>query len=183
MGEWHDLKQLKRYTNNYRAILLTTFVLTVVLDLTVAVEVGMVLAAVFFITRVSQLTGLQELSVPTPPGVQAYGLYGSLFFGAATKMEPLLALAAADNPTRVVVLDMHKVINVDTTGLDILETLHRKLARNGKFLIISEPNDQPRSLFERSGFSERLGRDHFATDLQRALERAQALAEKPLQPV
>ena len=176
MAEWHDLVSLRRYTVNYRAILLTTFVLTVVIDLTVAVEVGMVLAAVFFITRVSQLTGIHELSVPKAPGVEAYALYGSLFFGAATKFEPLLALAAADDPTRVVVLDMHKVINVDTTGLEFLETLHRKLARNGKTLIIAQANAQPRSLFERSGFSERVGSEHLAADLAAALERAHALA-------
>jgi sulfate permease, SulP family len=178
MGEWHDLKQLRRYTLNYRAILVTTFVLTVVLDLTVAVEVGMVLAAVFFITRVSQLTVIQELSVDTPAGVEAYGLYGSLFFGAATKIEPLMALSAPEHPTRVLVLDMHKVINVDTTGLEILEALHRKLNRSGKTLIIAEANDQPRSLFDRSGFTARLGSHHIAVDLADALARAPALGAR-----
>jgi SulP family sulfate permease len=179
MGEWHDLKDLRRYTLNYRAILLTTFVLTVVIDLTVAVEVGMVLAAIFFITRVSQLTGVQELTVAAGPGVEAYSVYGSLFFGAATKIEPLFALAAPAHPTRVLVLDMHKVFNVDTTGLEILETLHRKLARSGKVLIIAEPADQPRSLFERSGFIERLGAANVAADLAGALEIAQTLAAAP----
>jgi SulP family sulfate permease len=182
MGEWHDLKHLRRYTLNYRAILLTTFVLTVVIDLTVAVEVGMVLAAVFFITRVSQLTGVQELDVPVPQGVEAYGLYGSLFFGAATRIEPLIALAAPEHPTRVLVLDMHKVINVDTTGLEILETLARKLARNGKALVIAEANDQPRSLFERSGFADRLGREKLAVDLADALARSRALLEREAAP-
>ena len=172
MGEWSDLKDLRRYTLNYRAILLTTFILTVVLDLTVAVEVGMVLAAVFFITRVSQLTGIQEIEVEAPPGVEVYALYGSLFFGAATKIEPLIALADPAHPTRVLVLDMHKVINVDTTGLEILETLHRTLTRNGKALIIAGANEQPRSLFDRSGFTERLGTERFAADLADALARA-----------
>jgi SulP family sulfate permease len=176
MGEWHDLKDLRRYTLNYRAILLTTFVLTVVIELTVAVEVGMVLAAIFFITPVSQLTGVQELTVPAPAGVEAYSLYGSLFFGAATRIEPLLALASPAHPTRVLVLDMRKVLNVDTTGLEILETLHRKLARSGKVLIIAEPNDQPRSLFERSGFIERLGAANVAADLAAALELARRAA-------
>jgi SulP family sulfate permease len=182
MGEWHDLKDLRRYTLNYRAILLTTFVLTVVLDLTVAVEVGMVLAAVFFITRVSQLTGLQELNVETPAGVEAYGLYGSLIFGAATKIEPLIALAGPEHPTRVVVLDMHKLINVDTTGLEILEALHRKLGKNGKTLLIAEANEQPRSLFDRSGFSERLGRQNLAVDLADALARAALVTGSGVRP-
>jgi sulfate permease, SulP family len=171
MGEWGELKTLSRYTLNYRVVLLTTFVLTVVLDLTVAVEVGMVLAAVFFITRVSQLTGVKEIPTDQAPRVRAYELYGSLFFGAAAKIEPLIGLAAPEDPTQVLILDMQKVLNVDTTGLDIIETLHAKLARNGKRLIIAGAGAQPLSLFRRSGFAERLGSDHFSPDLRSALER------------
>jgi SulP family sulfate permease len=176
MGEWGELKTLSRYTFNYRAVLLSTFVLTVVLDLTVAVEVGMVLAAVFFITRVSQLTGIRELKTGLAPRIHAYELYGSLFFGAATKIEPLLALADPADPARAVVLDMSKVLNVDTTGLDILDTLHGKLERSGKRLIIASAGEQPLSLFRRSGFADRLGRENFAPDLEAALERVQTLA-------
>jgi SulP family sulfate permease len=181
MGEWHDLAELKRYTHFYKAVLLTTFVLTVVLDLTVAVEVGMVLAAVLFITRVSQLTGVEELSTSPNGAVQTYALYGSLFFGAATKLEPLLAHGSPEDPARAIVLDMHKVISVDNTGLDILEALRRTLARNGKTLILSDANAQPRTLFERSGFAERLGRENLTADLDAALARAdEAAAEAGL---
>jgi SulP family sulfate permease len=178
MGEWRDLKALSRYTFNYRAVLLSTFVLTVVLDLTVAVEVGMVLAAVFFITRVSQLTGIREIPTTLAPRVHAYELYGSLFFGAATKIEPLIALASPADPARVLILDMGKVLNVDTTGLDIIETLQGKLERAGKHLIVAAAGEQPMSLFTRSGFADRLGREHLVGDLATALERARNFAEE-----
>ena len=169
MGEWSDLKELARYTFNYRAVLLTTFVLTVVVDLTVAVEVGMVLAAVFFITRVAQLTGIDQTHNAQEPRVLTYELYGSLFFGAAGKIEPLLAHASKSDPAEVVVIDVHRVLNVDTTGLDILEALHRKLVQNGKRLIIAGAGQQPMSLFRRSGFAERIGEENFVSDAPTAL--------------
>ena len=94
MGEWHDFRDMRRYTMNYRAILLATFVLTVVFDLTVAVEVGLVMAAIFFITRMSSLTGVTEISPSETSGrVRVYEMFGSLFFGSANKLEPLLARA------------------------------------------------------------------------------------------
>ncbi len=172
MGEWRDFKELRRYTFNYRAVLLSAFVLTVVLDLTVAVEAGMVLAALFFITRISGLTRIRELPVPAGQGVRAYSVYGSLFFGSANKIEPLLVHADPADPAHALILDMQKTINVDTTGLDMLDALHRKLEKNGKRLIIAGANEQPRSLFERSGFAARLGAGNFVTDLAAACARA-----------
>ncbi len=172
MGEWREFKELRRYTFNYRAVLLSAFVLTVVLDLTVAVEAGMVLAALFFITRISGLTRVSELTVPAGQGVRAYSVYGSLFFGSANKIERLLVHADPADPARALILDMQKTINVDTTGLDMLDVLHRKLKKNGKMLIIAGANEQPRSLFERSGFAARLGAGNFVPDLAAACARA-----------
>lgn len=172
MGEWREFKELRRYTFNYRAVLLSAFVLTVVLDLTVAVEAGMVLAALFFITRISGLTRVSELPVPAGQIVRAYSVYGSLFFGSANKIERLLVHADPADPARALILDMQKTINVDTTGLDMLDVLHRKLKKNGKMLIIAGANEQPRSLFERSGFAARLGAGNFVTDFAAACARA-----------
>jgi SulP family sulfate permease len=98
-------------------------------------------------------------------------VFGSLFFGAANKIEPLLALAEPAHPARVVVLDMQKLINVDTTGLDMLATLQRKLARNGKQLFIAGANTQPLSLFSRSGFVDVLGREKLCATVDEALAR------------
>ncbi len=101
---------------------------------------------------------------------------GSLFFGSANKLEPLLACADPENPAQIVVLDLQKTINVDTTGLDILETLRRKLAKNGKVLIISGAGAQPMSLFRRSGFAQKLGEQNLCIDRAAGTARAVALA-------
>ena len=180
MGEWGDFREMRRYTMNYRAILLATFVLTVVFDLVVAVEVGLVMAALLFITRVSSLTGVTEIATDRlPPSVRAYEMFGSLFFGSANKLEPLLARAEPADPCRVLVLDMQKTMNVDTTGLDILDTLQRKLAKNGKTLLISGAGEQPMSLFRRSGFAERIGGEQLPAQFAAALTRARELAALP----
>ena len=178
MGEWHDFREMRRYTMNYRAILLATFVLTVVFDLTVAVEVGLVMAAIFFITRMSSLTGVTEISPSETSGrVRVYEMFGSLFFGSANKLEPLLARADPADPARVAVLDLQKTINVDTTGLDILEALRRKLAKNGKTLIIVGAGAQPLSLFQRSGFALKLDEQNLCADLTAGMARAQFVVQ------
>ncbi len=178
MGEWGDFREMRRYTMNYRAILLATFVLTVVFDLTVAVEVGMVMAALLFITRISSLTGVIDDGADTIAGnrVRCYELFGSLFFGSANKLEPLLVHADPGAPCRAIVLDMQNTINVDTTGLDILETLRRKLEKNGKVLFITGAGTQPMSLFKRSGFADRLGADHFLPHRAAGVARAREAA-------
>jgi len=174
MGEWNHFSEMRRYTMNYRAILLATFVLTVVFDLTVAVEAGMVMAALFFITRISSLTGVVAVGPDGVAGgrVRIYEMFGSLFFGSANKLEPLLAHAEPSDLTRAVVLDMQKTINVDTTGLDILEALRRKLSKNGKTLIITGAGTQPQSLFRRSGFSARIGEENLLLNQAEGVARA-----------
>ncbi len=174
MGEWSAFARLKRFSFNYRAIMLTTFALTVVFDITVAVEVGLVLASLFFIARVSGLTRVDPIRLPADVAtlgdgsrVEAWRLFGSLFFGSVGKLEAL-----ADPSRRqpdVVVLEMHQVINLDTTGLDALETLLERLHRAGGTLVIAEPTAQPLSLLTRSGFVERMGAHNLFDDLDAAL--------------
>lgn len=177
MGEWHDFREMRRYTMNYRAILLATFLLTVIFDLTVAVEAGMVLAALLFITRISSLTVLVSDGDDALAGerIRSYELAGSLFFGSANKLEPLLYHAEPDAPCRVVVLDMQKTINVNTTGLDILETLRRKLKKSGRDLILTGAGTQPMSLFRRSGFADRLGERNFHAHRAAGIAHARSL--------
>ena len=156
MGEWREFVRLKHFSLPYRTILVGTFLLTVVFDLTVAVEVGLVLACVFFIYRMSTLFTVQPLpATQAPPGVAVFELFGSLFFGAVGKVEALPALLTEG--TRCVVLEMHRLISLDTSGLDALEQLHRVLQRQGQALVLANVNPQPLSLMKRSGFEERLG--------------------------
>jgi len=190
MGEWHAFapSELARYSLNYRTILLGTFFVTVVFDLTLAVELGMVLASLFFIYRMSDLTQIERIPLEDHYGVEAlaradgtprilaYKMFGSLFFGAANKLENLL-LMEHGHPD-VVILDMNKVINIDTTGLDILQTLHRNLQKRGAHLILCGLNPQPGSLVSRSGFVDRLGEGNVTSNLTDALLRAQWLAGK-----
>jgi len=185
MGEWHEFLELRRYSYNYRVILLATFFVTVVFDLTIAVELGMVLASLFFIYRMSELTRVErrplreEASEPQflyPDGtmrVAAWQLFGSLFFGAVNKLEALLD-PAAGHP-EVVILDATQLIQLDTTGLEGLENLLDKLKKRGCTLLVCGLNSQPGSLLYRSGFIDHLGEDNVCVDLSAALKRAYIL--------
>lgn len=179
MGEWHEFVRLVHFSLNYRILLLSTFLLTVIIDLTAAVEVGLVLACVFFIYRVSSLTRIEHLapeSLPHPiaPGITVYSIFGSLFFGAVDKIEALLNPEAA--PGAAMILKMQQLINLDTTGLDALETVHKTLLARGCQLILAGPNHQPLSLMTRTGFLDRLGAENCVVDLAHALDRANILA-------
>lgn len=185
MGEWHEFTELRRYTNNYRIILLATFLVTVIFDLTIAVELGMVLACLFFIYRMSELTRIErrplreEADEPHflyPDGtmrVTAWQMFGSLFFGAVNKLEVLLD-PAAGHP-EVVILDMTQLIQLDTTGLEGLENLLDKLKKRGCTLLVCGMNSQPGSLLHRSGFIDQLGTANVCADLSAALQRAYIL--------
>jgi SulP family sulfate permease len=157
MGEWHEFLRLRQFSVQYRTILIGTFVLTVVFDLTVAVQVGLLLACVFFIYRMSTLFRVQphDSGAALPHGVQVFELFGSLFFGAVGKIE---ALPAQIEPhTRAVVLEMHRLISMDTSGLDALQQLHRSLQSRNVALVLANVNEQPLSLIRRSGFEAVLG--------------------------
>jgi len=185
MGEWREFARLSRFSLNYRIVMLATFALTVIFDLSTAVEVGLVLASLFFIYRVSGLTrlepinlpdaGLDSRDAPANAHIAAYKLFGSLFFGAVGKMEALLD-RGRDNVV-VVILEMHQVINIDTTGLDAMENLHRVLREEGRHLVLAALNPQPLSLIRRSGFIQSLGADNIAADLPAAVARARAVAQ------
>ena len=177
MVPWKELRELRKFSMFYRAILLTTFALTVIFDLTVAVEVGLVMSSLFFIYRISSLTRVERLELPPersvfPDGrrVAAWEVFGSIFFGSVNKLENLLdpRLPLPD----VVILEMHKVINIDTTGLDALEALHKTLARRAGRLMLVDLNEQPASLLTRSGLMDAIGLDNVFEDLEGALTAA-----------
>jgi SulP family sulfate permease len=188
MGEWHAFapRELARYSLNYRTILLGTFFITVVFDLTLAVEIGMALASLFFIYRMSDLTRIERIALADlegaetqlredgTPRILAYKLSGSLFFGAANKLENLLLMQ--DGHPDVVILEMDRVISLDTTGLDILQTLHRNLQKRGAHLILCQLGSQPGSIVFRSGFLDRLGDDNITATLAEAVARARLLS-------
>jgi SulP family sulfate permease len=179
MGEWREFARLRRFNVTYRAVLLTTFVLTVVFDLTVAVEVGLVMASLNYIYRMSDITRVDHipLSLETvhgaSAGIEAYRVFGSLFFGAVSKVETLID-PQRDQP-RVMILELSQLVNLDSTGLDALEALHRSLAKRGNHLVLAGLTEQPASLIRRAGFDRTLDGKNLAHDLPSALARAEAL--------
>lgn len=193
MGEWHAFKELRHYRMTFRTILLSTFIITVVFDLTLAVELGMILACLFYLYRMSELTQVERIPLEDyygsgaltdksgHPQIAAYRIYGSLFFAAISKLEVLLE--TQDTAARAVILDMTKTVSLDTTGLDLLQTLQRTLDKHGAQLIICGLNPQPASLIERSGFAETLGPRGISSSLTDALLRAQLIIQAdPLRP-
>ncbi len=179
MGEWHEFARLRQFTVPYRIILVGTFALTVILDLTVAVEVGLVLACVFFVYRMSILFRVEPMATTAPEGVCVLRLFGALFFGAVSKVEAIAG--QLPDGTRAVVLEMHRLISMDTSGLDALRQLHRLLARRGVRLVLCDLNEQPRSLIRRSEFDAVIGLENLAADLPCALSALERdVAPKPL---
>ena len=181
MGDWRAFARLRRFTLNYRTVLVTTFLLTVVFDLTVAVQFGLLLASFFFIYRVARVTRVDRIEAPanvaTLPDGRSVGVwqaYGSIFFGSISKLE---AITATPQPLPdIVVLDLHRVITMDTTGLDALQTLHNHILEHGHRLVVCGANRQPTSLMNRAGFLEELGEGNCFESLEQVYE---ALVNQP----
>ncbi|CAH1080661.1 SulP family inorganic anion transporter [Candidatus Nitrotoga sp. 1052] len=190
MGEWEAFTRLKKYPASDSAVMLTSFVLTVVFDITVAVEIGMVLAVLFFIHRI---TGLTHVSVAqesldhddsettlarkvVPKGVMIYRIFGALFFGAADKLETILR--QQQNEPDVLILKMDEVISMDASALHTLASMQRKLRKNGKYLILCGAHTQPYFMMHQAGFFDEMGSDNVTADLDSALRRAAKLLEE-----
>jgi len=187
MGEWHMFARLNKWPRSDAAVFLTAFALTVLVDLTVAVEVGMVLAAVLFIKRISettQITAVDEQSETEgaehslagkaiPPGVMVYQVFGAFFFGAADKLET--ALRRSRQEPQILILRMRRVLAMDATGLNALEDLHERFAKRGKHLILCGPHTQPMFMLTKAGFLDRIGMDNVCGTVDDALARAKEL--------
>jgi len=184
MGEWHEISRCGKMPLSDALVLFTTFGLTVIFDLVVAVEVGMVLAAVLFIKRVSEttevsrVTGEDMLERPEhvaqgktiPEGVLVYRIFGPFLFGAAEKMED--ALASIDELPKVMILRMNLVTAIDATGLNALESIVERLKHRGGTVILSGIHHQPLDMLRKAGFIDVIGRANFCATFDESLERA-----------
>jgi SulP family sulfate permease len=159
MGEWRELsrERLRRFTPGYRVILLATFALTVMVDLMVAVQIGLICTCVFFVWRMSLLFRTEVLASGTP-AVQLVRLRGALFFGAVGKVEALADALPPD--TRALVLDLSALIWIDASGIDALTQLHRQLARREVSLWLSGLSDEPLERVQGSGLADLIGAQH-----------------------
>lgn len=194
MGEWHNFSRLPKWPRSDAAVFLTAFGLTVMIDLTVAVEIGMVLAAVLFIKRVSETTQITAVDETTetegsqhslvgkeiPRGVMVYRIFGSFFFGAADKLET--ALKRNGTEPDVLILRMRKVLAMDATGLNALEDLYDRLHARKKHLVLSGPHTQPLFMMDKAGFLGRLGKENVCANIELSLARAREILGLPPAP-
>jgi sulfate permease, SulP family len=161
MGEWREFAHLGKYSTHYRVLMLGTFALTVVFDLTVAVEVGLVTACVLFIQKMSSLFSVELVEREGP--LLRYRFYGSLFFGATAKIDTVVQAVENAPPGADVLLDALHLVHLDTSGLDALRQLHKVILLREGTLRIDNLQDQPREVIERAGFSSELAQ-HLASE-------------------
>jgi sulfate permease, SulP family len=188
MSEAHLFAKLLRAPRGDVLVLLSTFGLTVLVDLTVAIQVGMVLAAFLFMQRMADATRVgfitrelndedEEADDPlslrhreVPAGVEVFEINGPFFFGAADKFKN--ALDAISEPPQVLILRMRHALTLDATALQALENVHTKALKRGTLLLLSGVHAQPLLVMERSGFLERIGQDNVFANIDAALNRS-----------
>lgn len=187
MGEWHELARLHKMPASDALVLLTTFGLTVVFDLVIAVEVGMVLAAILYIKRVSETTEVSRVTEndmlerheqiaqgkPIPEGVLVYRIFGPFLFGAAEKMED--AISRTQELPRVLILRLHLVTAMDATGMNALESVVERIRRRGGVVILSGIHQQPLQMLRKAGFIDVIGSENFCPTFDESLKRAETL--------
>ncbi len=187
MGEWHHFRQLLRWPRGDAAVFLAVFVLTILIDITVAIEMGMILAAVLFIKRVTESMDVSAVESATetegehhsiigkdiPPGVQVFRVFGPIFFGALDKLET--ALKGARRRPTVYLLRMRKVPALDASGLTALETVLSKIRGSNAHLIISGLPPKPVAVLRNAGFIEKIGEENICPNLDVALARAREI--------
>ena len=181
MGNWREFLRLRSMTLSYKATLLITFFLTVIFDLTVAVQFGLVVACVFFLMRMNNLTVVEPVTLPfnVPDTVEAWHIRGALFFGSISKLEHVTdphRLMAADS-AKIVILDFTDLVNIDNSAMDQIEVFVRALHRHHHELIIAGASGHPLRQLERTGIAQELGAN-LVPDMEFAMARAdQVLAE------
>lgn len=191
MGDWEEFALLRRKPRGDAAVFVATFALTVLFDLTVAVEVGLVLAAFLFIKRIADTTQVHAMTGETnapfaasaeqghekvanvPQGVLIYRVFGALLFGSAEKLDNIIRRAGGQ--TDVIILHLAAVTALDATALNRIELLHAKLRRHKQHLVLSGPHTQPYFAMEKAGFFDALGRENVCADLESAVTRAREL--------
>src|SRR3954465_9530676 len=193
MGEWREIPQLLKLTKTDISVWLVTFGLTVFADLTVAVEAGMILAALLFITRVSNTTTVSQVTEDyvedgrmhilqdkdIPYYATIFRIHGPFLFGATDKISVVTENLHKLPP--VVILRLRNMTAIDATGLYALEQVARQLHASGRTLILCGAPEQPAQLIHQAEFEEVVGRENICANVDEALRRAEEVFEK-LQP-
>ena len=184
MGEWHDIPKLLRLTKTDISVWLVTFSLTVFADLTVAVEVGMILAALLFIRRVAATTTVSEVTPDyvesgrvhilqdkiIPSYVSVFRIHGPLLFGVTDKVSRIVDRIPSLPP--VVVVRLRNMTAIDATGLQALEKLGEALHASGRTLVLCGAREQPAMLMQQAAFHQHVGERNICPNIEAALQRA-----------
>lgn len=164
-------------------VLVSTFILTIVFDLVVAIEVGMICACLLFIKRMSEETFVESWTYtddfvddlrPVSKGICVYEINGPMFFGAADK----LADIAVSHDTKCLVLRMRSVPAIDATALKAIEEIHDHCDKRGIAVIFSHVNEQPMKIMRKSGLVKKLGEENFKSNINSALNLAESIVAK-----
>ena len=191
MSGWRTVRGLLKNPKSDVAILIVTFVLTVVFDLTVAIEVGLVIAAISFVKRVMETTEInvvkdeldsnEEVRVRwhqeqlvVPRGTEVYEINGPYFFGIANKFEDIMSNLAGPRP-KVRIIRMRKITFIDSTGIHNLQNLIEMSRQGGIQVILSGVNDNVRGILLKNGFAALLGLDNICANINEAIERAKTI--------
>ena len=187
MGEWREIGSILRLAKTDIAVWAVTFLLTVVADLTVAVGVGMALAALLYIYRIAETTTvapvteeylqdgkahiLQDKEIP--PNVAILRIHGPFLFGTTEKLED--ATRDLSGFPAIVILRLRNMTAVDATGVHALEVFAERLRRTGRTLLLCGARDQPAELLSRADFVDEVGRENILPNVQTALDRAREI--------
>ena len=188
MSEWRTFRSLMKNPKSDVSVLLVTFFLTVIFDLTIAIEIGLLIAMLLFMRRVAETTRVsvatdvinlteenethqqQEEKLAIPRGVEVYEIDGPFFFGVANKFDSIM-MSMGDKP-RIRVIRMRKVPFMDSTGLHNLESLLRLSRAEGIQVVLSGVNERVRRVLEKSKVDQKIGPENICADIHQALERA-----------
>lgn len=185
MSEWRTFRSELSAPRSDVVVLLATFVLTVVVDLTVAIQVGMVLAAFLFMKRMAEVTNVSAITrelgdeegedgvrgrAAVPKGVEVYAIDGPFFFGAAERFKE--TMGTIRNPPRVLVLEMTRVPAMDSTGLRALAAVVRRARKDGTRVILAGVHAQPMAALARSELLSELGEHNLRGTVDEALAEA-----------
>lgn len=186
MSEIKHVREIMKAPRTDRIVLITTFLLTVLVDLNFAIQAGIALASILFIDSMMKATriGAAEreedpdsiVNKSIPEGVEVYEIQGPLFFGVAEKLVDTLLLF--EKPPRVFILRMRYVPLIDAAGLHALEVLHERLSHHGTLLILSGVNPQVRRFIGNSELDRTIGEENIVDHIDRALERTRTVMEE-----
>lgn len=196
MSEWRTFKYLLKGNKTDVSVLLITFFLTVIIDLTVAIEVGLVLAIILFVKRISETSTIKVLDtdnvagtendeiamladtehLDVAPEVEIYEIDGPFFFGLASKLDEIDHLREGNIKVRII--RMRKVPFMDSTGLNNLRSLWKRSQKDGVQLILSGVNDNVQKYLTKVGFVQELGKEYIFPHIIPAVAKANELSRK-----